>query len=173
MFLNRSFVSGNISNLKSGNSGGRAYAMFTIKTDEEDDAPKVNIIAWDEIASAIAGDTTLRTNSLVFVEGRLNCRKAQDASGNTVHVTEVIAEEVQVLADPAPASQPAAEDSLPPAAVDDEPAEQEPEDPPEEKPKTQKRKPAAQKKQEAVSAAAVAAAVAGTPAKRRRRRAAE
>jgi single-strand DNA-binding protein len=80
------------------------------------------IIAWDKLAD-ICGQY-LKTGSKVYVEGRLNYRN-YEKDGQTVYVTEIIAQNIQFL-DKAPSSQnpaapakaaPATHPNLPP--VDD------------------------------------------------------
>lgn len=54
-----------------------------------------NIVAWKGLAKL--AENYIRKGSQLYIEGKLRTRNYQDQNGNTRYVTEVVAEEIQLL----------------------------------------------------------------------------
>lgn len=74
----------------------------------------INCVAWRQTA-VFLGSYAKKGNKIA-VSGYIQTRKYEDETGNTVFVTEVIAEEVELLESPRPAEEPKTED--PPSLAD-------------------------------------------------------
>ena len=107
MSLNKVLLIGNLTRdpeLRSTPSG-QSVANFSIATnrvwkdpqsgERKEAAEFHNIVMWRRLAE-IAGQY-LRKGSKIFLEGRLQTRSWQDQSGNKKYMTEVVAENMQML----------------------------------------------------------------------------
>lgn len=107
MSLNKVLLIGNLTRdpeLRSTPSG-QSVANFSIATNRVWKDPQTgerkeaaefhNIVMWRRLAE-IAGQY-LRKGSKIFLEGRLQTRSWQDQSGNKKYMTEIIAENMQML----------------------------------------------------------------------------
>ena len=65
------------------------------KKEGEPDADFINCVAWNHSADFLSKYATKGT--LLSVAGRINTRNYEDKTGNRVYVTEVVAEQVQLL----------------------------------------------------------------------------
>ena len=54
-----------------------------------------NIVAWRGLAKL--AENYIRKGSQLYIEGKLRTRNYQDQNGNTRYVTEVVADEIQLL----------------------------------------------------------------------------
>lgn len=79
----------------------KAVAQFTLavnrqfKTDGQQDADFVNCVAWNKTAENM--NQYVKKGSLIGVDGRIQTRSYDYATGKRVYVTEVVAESVQFL----------------------------------------------------------------------------
>lgn len=107
MSLNKVLLIGNLTRdpeLRS-TSSGQSVANFGLATnrvwkdqttgERKEAAEFHNIVTWRRLAE-IAGQY-LRKGSKIFVEGRLQTRSWQDQSGNKKYMTEIVAENLQML----------------------------------------------------------------------------
>jgi single-strand DNA-binding protein len=107
MSLNKVLLIGNLTRdpeLRSTPSG-QSVATFSIATnrvwkdpqsgERKEAAEFHNIVMWRRLAE-IAGQY-LRKGSKIFLEGRLQTRSWQDQTGNKKYMTEIIAENMQML----------------------------------------------------------------------------
>jgi len=107
MSLNKVLLIGNLTRdpeLRSTPSG-QSVANFSIATnrvwkdpstgERKEAAEFHNIVMWRRLAE-IAGQY-LRKGSKIFLEGRLQTRSWQDQSGNKKYMTEIVAENMQML----------------------------------------------------------------------------
>jgi single-strand DNA-binding protein len=107
MSLNKVLLIGNLTRdpeLRSTPSG-QSVANFAIATNRVWKDPQTgerkeaaefhNIVMWRRLAE-IAGQY-LRKGSKIFLEGRLQTRSWQDQSGNKKYMTEIVAENMQML----------------------------------------------------------------------------
>lgn len=87
---------------------GRPVATFTIvvprdwvsgEGEKHEENEWFNIVAWNGLAELV--DDRFVANQQVYVEGRLQTRRWQDSSGRRHFRTEVVAQEMLVLADSA------------------------------------------------------------------------
>lgn len=114
MSLNKVLLIGNLTRdpeLRS-TSSGQSVANFGLATNrvwkdpqsgERKEAVEFhNVVVWRRLAE-IAGQY-LRKGSKIFVEGRLQTRSWQDQSGNKKYMTEIVAENLQMLDRKPPAS---------------------------------------------------------------------
>ena len=62
---------------------------------QEQTADFINCVAWNQTADFLSRYAT--KGALVSVEGRIQTRNYEDKTGNRVYVTEVVAEQVQLL----------------------------------------------------------------------------
>ena len=82
-------------------ASGASVVSFTVACDRrfkspgQPDADFISCVAWNKVADLMA--QYLHKGSLVGVEGRIQTRNYDDASGKRVYVTEVVAENVQFL----------------------------------------------------------------------------
>lgn len=81
---------------------GIAVASFTVAIDRpftnaqgERDTDFINCVAWRRTAETIANFT--KKGSLIGVTGRIQTRNYQNNEGRTIYVTEVVAENFQML----------------------------------------------------------------------------
>ncbi|HLM83635.1 MAG TPA: single-stranded DNA-binding protein [Candidatus Bathyarchaeia archaeon] len=145
MSLNKVLLIGNLTRdpeLRSTPSG-QSVANFAIATNRVWKDPQTgerkeaaefhNIVVWRRLAE-IAGQY-LRKGSKIFLEGRLQTRSWQDQSGNKKYMTEVIAENMQMLdrkpqggAPYQPASQPYGSASAPSQSGANQPTPPQPEE---------------------------------------------
>ena len=65
------------------------------KKEGEPDADFINCVAWNQSADFLSKYAT--KGALLSVAGRINTRNYEDKTGNRVYVTEVVAEQVQLL----------------------------------------------------------------------------
>jgi len=138
MALNKVLLIGNLTRdpeLRS-TSSGQSVANFGLATnrvwkdsntgERREAAEFHNIVMWRRLAE-IAGQY-LRKGSKIFVEGRIQTRSWQDQSGNKRYMTEIVAENMQMLD-----RKPQGDSSFQPASPDvnrGEPAAQPPASPP-------------------------------------------
>lgn len=114
MALNKVLLIGNLTRdpeLRS-TSSGQSVANFGLATNRVWKDPSTgerkeavefhNIVLWRRLAE-IAGQY-LHKGSKIFVEGRLQTRSWQDQSGNKKYMTEIVAENMQMLDRKPPAS---------------------------------------------------------------------
>lgn len=107
MALNKVLLIGNLTRdpeLRS-TSSGQSVANFGLATnrvwkdsntgERREAAEFHNIVMWRRLAE-IAGQY-LRKGSKIFVEGRIQTRSWQDQSGNKRYMTEIVAENMQML----------------------------------------------------------------------------
>jgi len=107
MALNKVLLIGNLTRdpeLRS-TSSGQSVANFGLATNRVWKDPNTgerreaaefhNIVMWRRLAE-IAGQY-LRKGSKIFVEGRIQTRSWQDQSGNKRYMTEIVAENMQML----------------------------------------------------------------------------
>lgn len=79
----------------------KAVTQFTLavnrqfKTDGQQEADFVNCVAWNKTAENMK--QYVKKGSLIGVDGRIQTRSYDDATGKRVYVTEVVAESVQFL----------------------------------------------------------------------------
>ena len=82
-------------------ANGASVVSFTVacdrrvKTEGQPSADFINTVAWNKTADIVSQYT--HKGSLVGVEGRIQTRSYDDASGKRVYVTEVVADSVQFL----------------------------------------------------------------------------
>lgn len=82
-------------------ASGTSVVSFTVacdrrvKTEGQPTADFINTVAWNKTADIVAQYT--HKGSLVGVEGRIQTRSYDDATGKRVYVTEVVADSVQFL----------------------------------------------------------------------------
>lgn len=75
---------------------GKATLSFTLAVNRnKTEADFINIVAWEKTAEILA--QYARKGSLIAVHGRLSTRTYDDKDGKKVYVTEVVANEVQLL----------------------------------------------------------------------------
>ena len=77
---------------------GTSVVSFTVAVNRRfnrDETDFINVVAWNQTADFLAkyGDK----GALVGVEGRLQTRNYEDKDGKMVYVTEVVADNVQLL----------------------------------------------------------------------------
>jgi single-strand DNA-binding protein len=145
MSLNKVLLIGNLTRdpeLRSTPSG-QSVANFAVATNrvwkdpqsgEKKEAVEFhNIVMWRRLAE-IAGQY-LHKGSKIFLEGRLQTRSWQDQSGNKKYMTEIVAENMQMLdrkpqggAPYQPAGQPASPAMPPQAGNQQQPAPPQPEE---------------------------------------------
>ena len=107
MALNKVLLIGNLTRdpeLRS-TASGQSVANFSLATnrvwkdqttgERKEAAEFHNIVMWGRLAE-IAGQY-LRKGSKIFLEGRLQTRSWQDQSGNKKYMTEIVAENMQML----------------------------------------------------------------------------
>ncbi|AMC94470.1 single-stranded DNA-binding protein [Erysipelothrix larvae] len=100
--INRTILVGRITKdpeLKKTNTG-KSVVSFTIAVNrrfggEQEQADFINCVAWNQQAEFLAN--YIPKGSLIGVEGRIQTRNYEDATGKRVYVTEVVAENVQAL----------------------------------------------------------------------------
>ncbi|HEY4537629.1 MAG TPA: single-stranded DNA-binding protein [Erysipelothrix sp.] len=118
---------------------GKSVVSFTVACNRrfgnQDQADFINCVAWENQADFLAN--YLNKGSLVGIEGRIQSRSYEDATGKRVYVQEVVVENLQSLesrsqrqereasegsgnyySDPAPSFQP---DPTPSTPLDEEP----------------------------------------------------
>ena len=76
----------------------KSVVSFTVAVNRRfnrDESDFINVVAWNQTADFLAkyGDK----GSLVGVEGRLQTRNYEDKDGKMIYVTEVVADNVQLL----------------------------------------------------------------------------
>lgn len=81
---------------------GKAVASFSLAVERsfsnqngEKEADFINIVAWRKTAEIVSNYT--RKGSLVGIKGRIQTRNYTNNNNQKVYVTEVVAEEVQLL----------------------------------------------------------------------------
>ena len=77
---------------------GTSVVSFTVAVNRRfnrDESDFINVVAWNQTADFLAkyGDK----GALVGVEGRLQTRNYEDKDGKMIYVTEVVADNVQLL----------------------------------------------------------------------------
>ena len=84
-------------------SSGTAVATFTLAVDNrfvqkdgQNTADFISCVAWNSTAEFM--NNYVKKGSLVAVEGRIQTRNYDNKDGNRVYVTEVVAENVRMLA---------------------------------------------------------------------------
>lgn len=83
-------------------SSNKAYASFSLavqrdykNTDGNYDSDFINIAMWGQIAETVNKYT--HKGSLIAVEGRLQTRTYEDNNGNRKYITEVVANNINLL----------------------------------------------------------------------------
>ena len=81
-------------------NSGTAVATFTAavgrKYKDTDETTWLNIIVWGKLAESVVAKYVTKGKQL-FVSGRLQNRSYQDRDGNTRYMTEIVAENIQLL----------------------------------------------------------------------------
>ena len=84
-------------------SSGTAVSTFTlavenrfVQKDGQNTADFISCVAWNNTAEFM--DKYVKKGSLVSVEGRIQTRNYDNKDGNRIYVTEVVAENVRMLA---------------------------------------------------------------------------
>ncbi|CAM4211185.1 single-stranded DNA-binding protein [Erysipelothrix inopinata] len=112
---------------------GKSVASFTLACNrrfgQQEQADFINCVAWEKSAEFLAN--YLSKGALISVEGRIQSRSYEDATGKRVYVQEVVAETIQSLESKAQSQRTqASQDSFQPSyqadpepsfSVDDEP----------------------------------------------------
>ena len=109
MSLNKAMLIGNVGRdpevrYLDGNSGQAKVATFTLATTERfrdrngevrENTEWHNIVAWRSTADVV--EKFVKKGTQVYIEGRIRSRSWDDQSGNKRYITEIIAENLQLL----------------------------------------------------------------------------
>jgi len=94
-------------------SSGIAVASFTVAVERsftnqngEKEADFINVVAWRKTAEIISNYT--EKGSMIGIKGRIQTRNYTNNEGRKVYITEVVAEEVQLLSSKNENQQPSA-----------------------------------------------------------------
>ena len=79
---------------------GKSVVSFTLAVNrmfktEEQSADFINVVAWNHSADFMGN--YVHKGDLLGVVGRIQTRNYEDKSGNTVYITEIVADNVQAL----------------------------------------------------------------------------
>lgn len=78
---------------------GKEVCTFSIacgrKYNGNEETTWVNIVAWDKLANICA--SYLKKGSKVFISGRMVSRSYDDRDGNKRYITEIVADQMQML----------------------------------------------------------------------------
>jgi single-strand DNA-binding protein len=81
---------------------GKALTTFSLATSErwggEDKTEWHNIVMFDRLAEV--ANEYLRKGRLVYIEGRIQTRSWEDQNGNKRYITEIVANNMQLLSSP-------------------------------------------------------------------------
>ena len=78
---------------------GKKVATFSVATSSKSRGEEFttwhNVVAWEKLAEIC--EQFLKKGSKVYIQGRTNHRSYDDRDGNTKYITEVIADQMQML----------------------------------------------------------------------------